>query len=1046
VVRLHCALARFGLVCLTLFQLSLAGHGQSPNTADADAKPITVYADEVQGWSDETHNSLLARGNVSIERGLTRVRMKEVVLWITKASGSDNESFTAILYGEGDVSYEESGKPKQNFDRISLHWKTIGEVRVKAPVKKSGQPAVNDPLFQRALTALQQPPPLNAPPKEEVLPAPAPIPETGERKPAPTIQTVRQRDFNRNPISPSPDVANVVQRSSALGITSRGTTPFQYKWIVTGEKENAVLVWGGITLYSGDENSIIDISTDRAVIWIKGMGAGNQGLPNFSNLHREQVELYLEGHVEIRYAHLIGPAADVQQLVLADRGYYDMGRNVALLGDCEVIYRLPGLAIPIHLQAKEVRQLDLNNFQANEATFFASRLPSDPDLKIMTGDLSLQLREIPHKGVFGTTAFDPLTHGSLKDIQLYGSANDVQFRFLDTPVGYLNHAEGDLRHPFGPLEDVRVKTDKVFGTGLRVGLDAFQLFGIEQPDDTHWHIDPLFYSRRGPGLISEFQTSGVGAFGFPGRYDTFVRAQIQDDNANTDILSRNREPLVPQELRGLFSLQHRQELNENWTFQTQVGYFSDRNFYEQWWKQHFDEDINQETYVQLKYQNENLALTGMVKPNIRDWVNESADYPRLDGWLIGQDFFNTLSYFGHASAGFYRFNTSSDLAPPYFATPFPDQFNRYRPLPPSSDMPNKPTFNTVRLDFMNEVDLPLHLGIMNLTPYALGDGAFYSEGMDGDSHDRLYYGGGMRAAIPFSRLYSDVQSDFFNVHGIYHKISFEADYRWTQSTVDFRRLPLIDRLDDDATDQARRDLRVYRIMNNINPNLATSDLYDPQLYALRRGYLDSPDNLDDMEYLRFGMRNRWQTKRGIAEAERTVDWITFDVFASYFPNETRDNYGHPFGLIDYDFRWQIGERTSLLSNGVFDPFQGGARGVNVGLLVERTERLRFFFGYYRLDPVGTNALVFSTSYIVNPRYSLSWTSSYDFGSGKNLGESFVITRTGSDIQVGLGFGWDPLRNNFTATFELYPTVLGPTQHMKRIAPGLAQLDPSISPY
>jgi hypothetical protein len=577
-------------------------------------------------------------------------------------------------------------------------------------------------------------------------------------------------------------------------------------------------------------------------------------------------------------------------------------------------------------------------------------------------------------------------------------------------------------------------------------LDAFQLFGLEQPQDTHWRIDPLFYSRRGPGLISEFQTSGVGAFGFPGRYDTFVRAQIQDDNAGTDILSRNREPNVPQELRGLLLLRHRQELTENWSLQTQVGYLSDRNFYEQWWKQPFDEDVNAETYVQLKYQYENFALTGLLKPNIRNWVNESADYPRLDGWLVGQDFFNTLSYFGHASAGFYRFNTSSDLAAPYFATPFSTEFDRYHNLPPSSDMPHKPTFNTVRLDFMNEVDLPLHLGILNVTPYALGDAAYYSEEMDGNDGGRLFYGGGVRVALPLSRLYSDVQSDFFNLHGIYHKISLEADYRWTQSTVDFRRLPLIDRLDDDATDQARRDLRVYRIMTGTNLNLATSDLYDPQLYALRRGYLDSPDNLDDMEYVRFGMRNRWQTKRGIAEAERTVDWITFDLFASYFPNESRDNYGHPFGLIDYEFRWQVGERTSILSQGVFDPFSGGARGVNIGLLVERTERLRFFFGYYRLDPVGTNALVFSTSYIINPKYSVSWTSSYDFGPGKNLGQSFVITRTGSDIQVGLGLGWDPLRNNFTATFELYPTILGPTQHMKRIAPGLAQLDPSISPY
>jgi hypothetical protein len=162
----------------------------------------------------------------------------------------------------------------------------------------------------------------------------------------------------------------------------------------------------------------------------------------------------------------------------------------------------------------------------------------------------------------------------------------------------------------------------------------------------------------------------------------------------------------------------------------------------------------------------------------------------------------------------------------------------------------------------------------------------------------------------------------------------------------------------------------------------------------------------------------------------------------WFPDEGRDNYGHPFGLIDYDFRWQIGERTSILSQGYFDPFDGGSRSFNIGILTERTDRLRFYFGFYHLDPVGTSATVFSTTYIINPKYAFTWSSSYNFGESQNLGQSLMITRTGSDLQVSLGLGWDPLRDNFNATFEVYPTVMGPTRHMRAIAPGLAQLDPS----
>jgi len=1022
--------------------LSRAGDGD-----EEDARPITVYADRVQGWTSSEHHGLYARGNVSVERGASRVRMKNAILWLSKpVPGS--EVVTAILYGEDGVTFEESGKPKQTLDRLALHWRTLGELRVVAPekAKGGGEPDAADPLYQRALQILKNPPPLNQGPPAEVLPPPVATPEKREAK-GPVKQTVRQRDFNRDPVSPSPDVGSVLQRSSTLGIASRTSSPYQFKVIPTKPGETAIIIWGGITLFAGDEQSIVDISSDRAVLWVKGVGGGSQqGIPNFSNFKKEQIEVYLEGHVEIRYARTAGPSAGIQQLVLADRGYYDLGRNAALLANCELTYRLPQLATPVHLQAREIRQINLNTFQASEATFFASRLPSDPDIRILAGDVSLELRDVARKGLWGTTAFDPIHHSAIRDAQLYTVANNVQFRFMDVPIGYLSHVEGDARDPLGPLEDVRVKFDRVFGAGAMVRLDAFELLGMERPANTRWDVAPLFYSRRGPGLVSEFHSSGVGAFGFPGRYDTDLRAQVQWDYADTDILGKLRTPAVPQDIRGLAAFHHRQELDENWSFQTQIHYQSDRNFYEQWWKHEYDEDLNQETFFKLQYQFENFAMSGLFKPGIRNWANEGEALPRGDAWLVGQDLFRTLSYFGHASAGFYRFNTTSDLGPAYFATPFPDEFQRYRPLPPSSDMPHRQTFNLARFDFMNELDFPLPLGALNLTPYGLADAAFYTDDMSGQDAGRIWYGGGVRAALPLSRLYSDVRSDFFNVRGVYHKVSFEADYRWVQSDVDFRRLPLIDRLDDDPSDQARRDLRMYRLINGTRLDLATSPLYDPQLYALRRGYLDSPDNLDDMEYLRFGVRNRWQTKRGTAEAERTVDWISFDVFATYFPNESRDNYGHPFGLIDYDFRWQVGERTSIISQGYADPFKDGARNFSLGLVVDRTERLRFYLGYYKLDPVGTSAVVFNTTYVVNPKYTLSWSTSYDFGLGSNLGQSLLITRTGSDLQVGVGLGWDPLRNNFSATFEIYPTLLGPTRHMRNMAPGLAQLEPGILPY
>ncbi|HMP16920.1 MAG TPA: hypothetical protein PKD72_07865, partial [Gemmatales bacterium] len=437
---LQLRVCRIQALLALVFLVTWSGHvrGQGAPAEAQVGAPITIYADRVLGWSEDNQHGLYARGNVSIERGTTRIKMRDAILWVTKAR--EGEEPRAILYGEGAVTLEENRQPRRSLERIRLQWKMNGELRVIAPEKPAGQPAANDPVYLRAREVLLSPPPIGSPITEETPQVPPSTTETAKPETSGSLseQVVRQRerDFTQQPISPSPDVANVLNRSSTLGISSRTSSPYQYRILPSNPGEYTAVFWGGLTLYAGDENSIIDISSDRVVVWAKGItGNPGQGVPDFSNFRKEQVEIYLEGNVEIRYRRLQGPSAQVDQLVLADRGYYDLGRNVALLSKCELIYNLPGLRLPIHVQAAEVRQLDLNNFQANDAVFFASRLPSDPDLKVMSGNINIELRDMPRKGLFGATAFDPIRATGAADAQIYGIADDVQIRFMDFTIG-----------------------------------------------------------------------------------------------------------------------------------------------------------------------------------------------------------------------------------------------------------------------------------------------------------------------------------------------------------------------------------------------------------------------------------------------------------------------------------------------------------------------------------------------------------------------------------------------------------------------------------
>ena len=81
---------------------------------------------------------------------------------------------------------------------------------------------------------------------------------------------------------------------------------------------------------------------------------------------------------------------------------------------------------------------------------------------------------------------------------------------------------------------------------------------------------------------------------------------------------------------------------------------------------------------------------------------------------------------------------------------------------------------------------------------------------------------------------------------------------------------------------------------------------------------------DDLDAVRLGVHQRWQTKRGPPDNRHIVDWIELDTDVTFFPNPDRDNFGSVAGLLDYNFIWHVGDRLTLVSEGMFDFFDRGA--------------------------------------------------------------------------------------------------------------------------
>jgi hypothetical protein len=788
--------------------------------------------------------------------------------------------------------------------------------------------------------------------------------------------------------------------------------------------EQATVITGGVILLvrNAPNMGIVDMEADRLVFWTRGGNAQKLlgGMQSAEGQEANDLEFYLAGNVEVRQQ----AANNIKEsrTLKCDEIYYDVNRHVAVAIKARLELRelqLPDT--PFVLNAAELFQINENLFEMNKAEVFASKLPSDPGLKVYMTDATIEDRTIPMTSIFGRPVVDRRTGLPLEQKQSIVTGHNALFELESVPFLYLPYFSGDARDPLGPIQDINFGYSRIYGFQFGLTLNVYQLLGLQPPPATSWRLNLDYLSYRGPGIGSSYDSASKDFFGLSAVETTSIKAYAMYDR-NFDVLGgfRPMNNFDPPNFRGRFTFRESvQDLPEGYSILAQVSALSDRNFLEQYFKREFDSDWNQATFIYGKQQKDNWALTALVEPRIRNWVTETQWLPRLDGYLIGQSLWDRLTYSAHADAALAYLRLTSDSSNPVSTTDVRDF--------------------TGRFDYMQELSLPLAAGPFKIVPYARLDTALYTNSalIDGDTLGRAWGAGGVRASIPFTRIYPDVCSEFFNLNGINHKIVVSADYVYARTSTSHLSLPQLDRLNDDATDQALRDIRPLEPF--INPGngqfLITSPLFDPQTYAIRRLLYDRIDTLDNIEELTLDVRQRWQTKRGYPGFQHIEDYITLDLSASYFPNSVRDNFGQPFAFLEYNFVWNIGDRTALESTAWVDPITNGPRVYTVGAFFNRTDRTSFYVGYREIEPVQSRALTGAVTYVFSPKYALTASSTYDFGTSLALSNSVLFTRMGSDLQVTVGFTYNALQNNFGAVFQLVP-VLVPPNRAPTVAGGL----------
>lgn len=817
-----------------------------------------------------------------------------------------------------------------------------------------------------------------------------------------------------------PMVQNALSR--VIQIAPRFSVPFQLKFFPVGDNEQACVITGGIILtvrfQQAGKPLVIDMEADQVVIWTRG---NSQELLEGMRAGQEQgndreIEFYLQGNVIIRTSEERN-----QQTLRADRVYYDVNKNRAIARNADLEFVQPGLPAAAHVKAEELWQLSRTEYEAIQARIFSSKLPSNPGLQLSLSRLNIEERQVDTRGwveklLTGGAEPEP----ALLARQHYFRGRNAMLRVTEVPFFYLPYLQGDARDPLGPLQGISFGQDVVFGTQVYTTWDLVELLGLRKRAGFDWNLGADYLSERGFGLGSNLDYASPNPSLTANPYRGSIKAYWIRDEGEDVLPDRPSTFGPPPADRGRFLWRHIQDFGEEWSVQAQVSYLSDHNFLEQYYKFEFDMGQNQETFAYTKWQRGIYSASLLAQQNIRDWVTETSWLPRADGYITGLSLFDRFTYHSWASAGYADLHVATGKAV----------------NPPT--VPTDVEVITGRFDWMQELSLPFQLGPVKLAPYGRIDLTHYTKTLTGEDDSRFLGGGGLRASMPLSRLYPEARSELLNVNGIFHKIVVSGNYYAAHSTTTYLTLPQLDRLNDDAVDQSLRDITPRQtnfVLGPAGAALQSSPIFNPQEYAIRRLIDHRVDTLESIQVLQADIRQRWQTKRGYPGLEHTIDWLTLDVSASFFPNPIADNYGKQWAFLEYQSYWYVGDQTGLSATGWFDPFENGASYWTLGGWFNRDDRTNIYLGYRQIDPIGSKAVIGSLTYAFSPKYAITASTTYDFGIQEALSNSLMITRMGTDMQISFGVTYNALINNFGIQFELVPILVPNSNFGRFIANG-----------
>lgn len=513
--------------------------------------------------------------------------------------------------------------------------------------------------------------------------------------------------------------------------------------------------------------------------------------------------------------------------------------------------------------------------------------------------------------------------------------------------------------------------------GIRTGFS--DQFGVEL--ETDWHTFGMLGLETPEGFDSTLSLDyfsergpavGVDATYERDRYFGDFRSYLLSDN-DQDNLGNDRDAGSIHDVRGRVLARHRQYLSNDWQLSLELSYISDRDFLEEFFESEFDNEKEQETLIYLKKQQDNSAFTALLQTRLMDFFTQTERLPDFAYYLFGERLGDHLTWFSENRFGFVRYRPADQTFRDFLI-----------------DGQRFASGAVARIDSRQEFDAPVDVGPWRLVPFVSLRGSAWDDTIDGGGVARAFGSYGLRGSMFLSKVDREVRSSLFDLEGVRHvvKPDFTA---WMSHT-----------------------------------NQDSSGLFP---------FDETVEEIDEVDGVAMGLRQRWQTKRGRGPTRRTVDFMTWDMELGLFrDNEGRDltngfvSFSRPElsvarNYLNSSVLWRINDRTALVSEANYDLNDGEIDVLNVSLSVERTPRMSYLVGYRFIEEADSGLLGFDLNYRMTEKHTLAVRQAYDVEEGRTSDFTVALIRRFPRWFSALSFALDESEDDFGVTLSIWPEGL-----------------------